>query len=255
MNRVIHPSNEIRIAVVGKYIELQDAYKSIYEALTHAGAANDCRVNIVRLDSEEILAEGASAHLADVDGILIPGGFGERGIEGKVAAARYSRENDIPYFGLCLGMQIATIEFARNVCGLEKANSTEFDPDTQHPVICLLEEQKDVDEKGASMRLGTWEAVLTEGSRSRELYGCEQVNERHRHRYEFNQSYREKFAASGLLVAGTSPDGTLTEIVEIPDHPFFIASQFHPEFRSRPNKPHPLFAGFVKAALEHKKKA
>lgn len=255
VERVIHPSNEIRIAVVGKYIELQDAYKSIYEALTHAGADSDCRINIVRLDSKEILSDGAAAHLSNVHGILIPGGFGERGIEGKVAAAQYARENKIPYFGLCLGMQIATIEFARNVCGLENANSTEFDSDTPHPVICLLEEQKNIDEKGASMRLGTWETLLTKGSHSRELYGSDQVNERHRHRYEFNQNYRKQFEGAGLLVAGTSPDGTLTEIIEIPDHPFFIASQFHPEFRSRPNKPHPLFDGFVKAALAYQQKA
>jgi len=180
--------------------------------------------------------------------------LGERGIEGKVATAHYARENGIPYFGLCLGMQIATIEFARNVCGLEKANSTEFDPDTPHPVICLLEEQKAVDEKGGSMRLGTWEALLTEGSRSRDLYGSDSVNERHRHRYEFNQDYRQQMEEAGLLIAGTSPDGTLAEIIEIPDHPFFLATQFHPEFRSRPNKPHPLFAGFVKAALECQKK-
>lgn len=250
LDRVIHPSNEIRIAVVGKYIELQDAYKSIYEALTHAGAANDCRVNIIRLDSAEIVNDGAKAHLADIHGLLIPGGFGERGIEGKVAASQYARENGIPYFGLCLGMQIATIDFARNVCGLEKANSTEFDPDTPHPVICLLEEQRDVDEKGASMRLGTWETLLAEGSRSRELYGSDKVNERHRHRYEFNQGYREKLESAGLLISGTSPDGNLAEIVEIPGHPFFVATQFHPEFCSRPNKPHPLFAGFVKAALD-----
>ncbi|NOY00235.1 MAG: CTP synthase [Verrucomicrobia bacterium] len=255
VNRIIHPSNEIRIAVVGKYIELQDAYKSIYEALTHAGASNDCRVSIVRLDSKEIVADGAAAHLSDLHGILIPGGFGERGIEGKVAAAQYARENNIPYFGLCLGMQIATIEFARNVCGLENANSSEFDPDTPHPVICLLEEQKDVDEKGGSMRLGTWETLLTKGSRSQELYGSDKVNERHRHRYEFNQDYRQQMEEAGLLIAGTSPDGTLTEIIELPEHPFFVASQFHPEFRSRPNKPHPLFAGFVKAGLECAKKA
>lgn len=254
VDRVIHPSNEIQIAVVGKYIELQDAYKSIYEALTHSGAANDCRVNIKRLDSKEIAADGAVAHLADIHGLVIPGGFGERGIEGKVAAAQYARENGIPYFGLCLGMQIATIEFARNVCGLEKANSTEFDPDTPHPVICLLEEQKDVDEKGASMRLGTWQALLTEGSLCRELYGSDSVNERHRHRYEFNQDYRQQMEKAGLLISGTSPDGTLAEIIEIPDHPFFLATQFHPEFRSRPINPHPLFTGFVKAALECGKK-
>ncbi|MCB1078067.1 MAG: gamma-glutamyl-gamma-aminobutyrate hydrolase family protein, partial [Verrucomicrobiae bacterium] len=193
--------------------------------------------------------DGAAKHLSGLDGILIPGGFGDRGIEGKIAAARYARENDIPYFGLCLGMQIATIEFARNVCGLEKANSVEFDPNTPDPVICLLEEQKDVTDKGASMRLGTWETHLAEGSRARDLYGKPSVNERHRHRYEFNDHYKAQFRDAGLIVSGTSPDGTLAEIVEIPSHPFFLAVQFHPEFQSRPRQPHPLFKGFVAAAM------
>ncbi|MBL9155117.1 MAG: CTP synthase [Verrucomicrobiales bacterium] len=250
VERIIHPTHHTRIAVVGKYIELQDAYKSIYESLTHAGAANDCRVEIEKIDAEEIERDGAEAHLAGMDGILIPGGFGERGIEGKIAAARYAREQGIPYFGLCLGMQIATIEFARHVCGLEKANSVEFDPDTPDPVICLLEEQRDVTDKGASMRLGTWETRLAEGSRARELYGKASVNERHRHRYEFNDAYKARFREAGLLVSGTSPDGTLAEIVEIPDHPFFLAVQFHPEFQSRPRQPHALFRGFVAASLE-----
>ncbi len=250
VDRIINPAHRVKIAVVGKYIELQDAYKSIYESLTHAGAANDCGVDIVRVDAEDIEAGGAAAHLSGVDGVLIPGGFGDRGIEGKILAAQYARESGIPYFGLCLGMQIATIEFARDVCGLEGANSVEFDPGTPHPVICLLEEQKDVTEKGASMRLGTWEARLREGSRARELYGKESVNERHRHRYEFNDQYKEQLESAGLMVSGTSPDGTLAEIVEIPDHPFFLAVQFHPEFQSKPRKPHPLFKGFIAAALE-----
>ena len=250
VDRMINPSYRVKIAVVGKYIELQDAYKSIYESLTHAGAANDCGVEIVRVDAEDIEQSGAEKSLAGVDGVLIPGGFGDRGIEGKILAAKYARENSIPYFGLCLGMQIATFEFARDVCGLEGANSTEFDPDTPHPVICLLEEQKEVTDKGASMRLGTWEAKLRDGSRARELYGADSVNERHRHRYEFNDTYKEQLESAGLIVSGTSPDGALAEIVEIADHPFFLAVQFHPEFQSKPRQPHPLFRGFVAAVLE-----
>ena len=253
VDRVINPTDDITVAVVGKYIELQDAYKSIYEGLTHAGAAHDCRIRIKKVDSGEIEKEGAELILDGVDGILIPGGFGERGIEGKVAAAEYARTKGIPYFGLCLGMQIATIEYARNVCGLTGANSTEFDPKSPHPVICLLDEQKDIQDKGASMRLGTWICKLKEGSRSRELYGKDSIDERHRHRFEFNANYREKLEAGGLTIAGTSPDGSLVEIVEIADHPFYVAVQFHPEFLSKPNKPHPLFSGFVGASLAHAK--
>ncbi|MCB1230924.1 MAG: CTP synthase [Verrucomicrobiae bacterium] len=249
VDRIINPAYQVKIAVVGKYIELQDAYKSIYESLTHAGASNDCGVQIVRIDAEDIEKYGPEKYLSEVDGILIPGGFGDRGIEGKILSAQYARENRVPYFGLCLGMQIATIEFARNVCHLNRANSIEFDPDTPHPVICLLEEQKEVTEKGASMRLGTWEAKLREGSLARSLYGRDSVNERHRHRYEFNDAYKEQLETAGLLVSGTSPDGTLAEIVEIPGHPFFLAVQFHPEFQSKPRQPHPLFKGFVAAAL------
>ncbi|NNE93975.1 MAG: CTP synthase [Verrucomicrobiales bacterium] len=255
VDRIVNPTHKIKVAVVGKYIELQDAYKSIYEALTHAGAANDCEVDVERIDSEKIDSDGAEKYLSDVDGILIPGGFGDRGIEGKVAAAKYARENSIPYFGLCLGMQIATIEFARHVCGLERANSIEFDEDTPHPVICLLEEQKDVTEKGASMRLGTWEANLKAGSRAHDLYGADAVSERHRHRYEFNQDYREQMESAGFLISGTSPDGTLCEIIEIPAHPFYLAVQFHPEFQSKPTAPHPLFKGFVKASLIRRNEA
>lgn len=252
VDRIIHPTHRARIAVVGKYIELQDAYKSIYESLTHAGAANDCGIDLIKVDAEDIERDGAATHLASMDGILIPGGFGERGIEGKIAAAKYARESSIPYLGLCLGMQIATIEFARHVCGLARANSVEFDPSTPHPVICLLEEQKDVTDKGASMRLGTWETHLTAGSRARDLYGRESVNERHRHRYEFNEQYKAQFEQAGLRISGTSPDGALAEIVEIPTHPFFLAVQFHPEFQSKPQQPHPLFKGFVAAAMSRK---
>jgi CTP synthase len=251
VQRVVHPRHELNIGVVGKYIELQDAYKSIYEALTHAGAANNCRVVVSRVDAEDIERDGAQAYLADVHGVLIPGGFGDRGTEGKILAAKYARENALPYLGLCLGMHIATIDFARHVCGLKDANSTEFDSATPHPVICLLDEQKAVVEKGASMRLGTYPCQLTEGSLTRKLYGQDEIGERHRHRFEFNSNYREQMEEAGLLIAGISPDGTLAEIIEIPDHPFFVAVQFHPEFLSKPTKPHPLFSGFIGTALEH----
>ena len=252
VDRIVNPTHTVKIGVVGKYIDLQDAYKSIYESLTHAGAANDAKVDIIRIDSGDIEAEGTEKYLKDVSAILIPGGFGDRGIEGKITAAKWARENNIPYFGICLGMQIATIEFARHACGLENAHSTEFDPTTPHPVICLLEEQKEVTNMGASMRLGTWETKLTENSRSAELYGDTTINERHRHRYEFNQNYRSQLEDAGLHLVGTSPDGTLGELVEIPGHPFFIAVQFHPEFQSKPTAAHPLFRGFVAAALENR---
>ena len=252
VDRIVNPTHTVKIGVVGKYIDLQDAYKSIYESLTHAGAANDAKVDIIRIDSGDIEAEGTEKYLKDVSAILIPGGFGDRGIEGKITAAKWARENNIPYFGICLGMQIATIEFARHACGLEHAHSTEFDPTTPHPVICLLEEQKEVTNMGASMRLGTWETKLTENSRAAELYGDTTINERHRHRYEFNQNYRSQLEDAGLHLVGTSPDGTLGELGEIPGHSFFIAVQFHPEFQSKPTAAHPLFRGFVAAALENR---
>ena len=253
VDRIVNPSHNIKVGVVGKYIDHQDAYKSIYESLTHAGAANDTHVDVVRIDSSDIEADGAEKYLSEVSGILIPGGFGDRGIEGKIAAARYARENNIPYFGICLGMQIATIEFARNACGLEHAHSTEFDEGTPHPVICLLEDQKEVNSKGGTMRLGTWETRMTAGSRSAALYGSQSVNERHRHRYELNQNYLTLYNEKGLQLVGTSPDGTLGEIIEIPEHPFYVAVQFHPEFKSKPTAPHPLFKGFIAAALENRR--
>jgi CTP synthase len=246
---IVHPSRRVKVAVVGKYVELQDAYKSIYEALCHAGGANDCGVDLEIVDAEEIEAEGAEKYLAGVAGILVPGGFGDRGTEGKIAAARYARENGIPYFGICLGMQIASIEFARNVCGLEGANSTEFDPGTPHPVIALLDEQKEVAGKGGSMRLGSWPAAINPSSKAREIYGQSEIAERHRHRYEFNNDYRERMEARGFFVSGTSPDGSLVEIIELRDHPWFVAVQFHPEFLSKPDKPHPLFREFIKASI------
>ena len=250
---VIDPSHETKIAVVGKYIELQDAYKSIYEALTHAGAANDCRVLVERIDAEDLEnVEDIEEKLDGIDGLLIPGGFGDRGTEGKINAANFARTRGIPYFGICLGMQIATIEFARNVAKLEEANSTEFDQGSPHPVICLLEEQKSVTHKGASMRLGTWVCDLKPKTRSFDLYNSSTINERHRHRFEFNSDYRERLENAGLIIAGTSPDGSLVEIIELENHPFYVGAQFHPEFLSKPNYSHPLFRGFVAAALSRR---
>jgi len=251
VERVVNPRKRIRIAVVGKYIDLQDAYKSIYESLTHAAASEDCGIDLKLIDAES-LEEGIDGDLKDVAGVLIPGGFGDRGVEGKIKAARFAREHKVPYLGLCLGMQVATIEFARNVCGLEKANSTEFDKEARDPVISLLEEQREVQNKGASLRLGTWPTKIEKGSLAEKIYGSEEVLERHRHRYEFNMKYRDRMREKGFEISGTSPDGSLAELIELRDHPYFLACQYHPEFQSRPNKPHPLFKGFIKAALAHK---
>ncbi len=249
VHRIVYPKRRVKIAVVGKYIELQDAYKSIYESLTHAGAANDCGIDLVLVDAEDLEDHGPDEHLKNSAGILVPGGFGDRGIEGKILAAKYARENDVPYLGLCLGMQIATIEFARNVCGLEGANSTEFDLKTPHPVICLLEEQKEVMDKGASMRLGLWPTQLLEGSRTHALYGRGEILERHRHRYEFNANYRSIMEDKGFVIAGISPESGLVEVIELRDSKWFIACQYHPEFQSKPNSSHPLFRGFIAASL------
>jgi CTP synthase len=251
IRKLIAPQHRVRVGVVGKYIGLQDAYKSVYEAIIHGGVANDCGVEIVQVDAEEIEKDGAEKILKGLGGILVPGGFGERGIEGKIKAAQYARENKIPYLGLCLGMQIATIEFARNVLKLEKAHSTEFDLATPHPVIALLDAQKKVTKKGGTMRLGAQPAQLALGTKAAALYGSFVVNERHRHRYEFNNAYREKFEKAGFVFSGLSPDGKLVEIIELKDHPFFVASQFHPEFLSKPHQPHPLFKGFIAAAHQH----
>ena len=249
VQRVISPKKRVRIAIVGKYIELQDAYKSIYESLTHAGAANDCGIDMVLVDAEDIEVEGAEKYLQGVAGVLVPGGFGDRGVEGKIKAARYARESRTPFLGLCLGMQVATIEFARNACGLEGANSTEFDPDTKHPVIAILEEQKDVTDKGGSMRLGTWQTKFLEGSHAHQVYGKTEASERHRHRYEFNMKYRQLLEEQGFVISGTSPDGNLVELVELKNHPWYLACQYHPEFQSKPNAPHPLFKAFITASL------
>jgi CTP synthase len=248
IRKLIAPQHRVRIGVVGKYIELQDAYKSVYEAIMHGGVANDCGVEIVKVDAEEIEREGPDRVLKSLAGILVPGGFGERGIEGKIRAAQFARESRLPYLGLCLGMQVATIEFARNVLGLAGAHSAEFNAETPHPVIALLNEQRQVTRKGGTMRLGAQPCQLLVGSNAARLYGAFVVNERHRHRYEFNNDYREQFEKAGFIISGTSPDGMLVEIIELPDHPFFMASQFHPEFRSKPHQPHPLFKGFIAAA-------
>jgi CTP synthase len=247
IRKLIAPQHRVRLGVVGKYIELQDAYKSVYEAIMHGGVANDCGVEIEKIESEEIEKFGAEKVLKGLGGVLVPGGFGERGIEGKVQAARYCREHKLPYLGLCLGMQIACVEFARHVLKLEKAHSTEFDATTPHPIICLLDEQKKVTKKGGTMRLGAQACQLVMGTKAQQLYGAFVINERHRHRYEFNNAYREKFESQGMVFSGTSPDGKLVEVIELRDHPFFMASQFHPEFLSKPNKPHPLFRGFIAA--------
>jgi CTP synthase len=250
VERVISPKKQVTIAVVGKYIDLQDAYKSIYESLTHAAASQDCGIDLKLIDAET-LQDSVDRQLQDVAGILIPGGFGERGVEGKIKAARFAREHKVPYLGLCLGMQVATIEFARNVCGLEGANSTEFDKDAKEPVISLLEEQREIRNKGASMRLGTWPTKIVKGTLAEKIYGSGEVLERHRHRYEFNMKYREKMGEKGFTISGTSPDGTLAELIELRGHPYFVGCQYHPEFQSKPNKPHPLFKGFIQACLAH----
>jgi CTP synthase len=251
VKRIISPTQRVKIAVVGKYIELQDAYKSIYEALTHAAASQDCGIDLKLVDAES-LQDRVDTQLKDVAGVLIPGGFGERGVEGKIKAARYAREHNIPFLGLCLGMQVATIEFARDVCGIAKANSTEFDPDTPDPVISLLEEQREkIHTKGATMRLGTWPTKIGKGTLAEKIYGANDVMERHRHRYEFNMKYRDRMNKKGFVISGTSPDGTLAELIELRDHPYFVGCQYHPEFQSKPNKPHPLFKGFIQACLTH----
>ncbi|MFT4585932.1 MAG: CTP synthase [Candidatus Binatia bacterium] len=247
IRKLIAPQHRVRIGVVGKYIELNDAYKSVYEAIIHGGIANDCGVEIEKIESEEIEKHGAEKILTGLGGILVPGGFGDRGIEGKVMAARYARENNLPYLGLCLGMQIACIEFARNVLRLKSANSIEFNDKTRYPVIALLDEQKKVTRKGGTMRLGAQPCKLKAGSLAAKLYGTSTVRERHRHRYEFNNKFRKQFEKAGMIFSGTSPDNKLVEMVELPGHRFYIACQFHPEFQSNPIQAHPLFEGFIAA--------
>ena len=248
VHRAKHPAGSVAIALVGKYVGLHDAYLSVAEALTHGGIENGVSVDIRWVDSEKVVPETADKLLGDVQGILVPGGFGSRGIEGKIEAIRYARENKIPFLGICLGMQLAVVEYARHVCALAGAHSSELDPTTPYPVIDLMPGQVGVTAKGGTMRLGSYPCRLAEGSLAASIYGTNEINERHRHRYEFNNDYREALTKAGLSLSGLSPDGRLVEMVELPGHPWFVAGQFHPELKSRPNRAHPLFREFIGAA-------
>jgi CTP synthase len=248
-----NPKSRVRIAMVGKYVDLIDSYKSLNEALDHGGIVNECAVEIIHVDSEQIETSGIPAEVRSADGILVPMGFGERGTEGKIRAVNYARENDIPFLGICMGMQMAVIEFARNACGLERANSVEVDPDTPHPVIDIMLEQRELADKGGTMRLGAYPCVISEGSLAHRVYGKKNISERHRHRYEFNTKFRRQLEEAGMVFSGMSPDGTLVEIVEIPSHRWFLAAQFHPELKSRPLDCHPIFKSYVKAAMGYRK--
>jgi CTP synthase len=250
VTRITKPRRKVTIGFVGKYVQLVEAYKSLNEALIHAGAANDCRVDIRHIDAELIEQNGPQAALGEVDGILVAPGFGARGTEGKIAAVRFARENKIPFFGICYGMQLAVVEFARHVCGLAGASSSEIDPQSPHPVVDLMPDQRGLTDKGATMRLGSYPCVLKAGTKVAQVYGTTELTERHRHRWEINNNYRDALEKGGLVISGLSPDGRLVETVELPNHPYFVGCQFHPEFKSRPSAPHPLFAGFVKAAAE-----
>lgn len=263
VDRITHPKHEVTIAIVGKYTNLTDSYKSLNEALYHGGIPNDCSVKLKFIDSETLSPDTCTDILTDVNGILVPGGFGSRGIEGKICAVRYARENNIPYFGICLGMQVAVIEFSRHVADISDADSSEFKDDTPHPVIYLMLEWYDektqtmqsrdeASEKGGTMRLGAYPCVLTKGTLAQQAYGVDKISERHRHRYEFNNAYKRRLEENGLVISGVSPSGDLVEIVEIADHPWFLGCQFHPEFKSKPMSPHPLFTSFIKAAKENK---
>jgi CTP synthase len=255
VRRLRNPRHTVTIGVVGKYIELQDAYKSVYESVTHAGIANNCRVSVRRIDAEHLEKKGGLALLRGLDGILVPGGFGNRGTEGKITAAKFAREKKVPYFGLCLGLQIAVIEFARHVLGLPHANSMEFKSRTPDPVIALMDEQRNVVAKGGTMRLGAYECRLKPGTLARKAYGASTVSERHRHRYEVNNDYLKRLEAAGMIISGWNPKRGLVEIAELRDHPWFLGVQCHPEFHSKPDKPHPLFAAFIAAAIRHQKAA
>ena len=253
VDRVDNLKENVKIALVGKYVELHDAYISVVESLKHAGYKHNSKITIDWIQSEDVTEENVNDYLKDADGILVPGGFGDRGVEGKITAIKYARENKVPFFGICLGMQLAAVEFARNVCGLTGAHSSELDPNTPYPIINLLPDQEDVVEMGGTLRLGSYPCTLAEGSVAHKEYGEINIIERHRHRYEFNNFYRERLTDKGLVLSGVSPDGRLVEIVELPEHPWFVAGQFHPEFKSRPEKAHPLFAGFIRASLENRK--
>ena len=254
VSRLIHPNNKVTISLVGKYVALHDAYLSVAEALKHAGIANHAEVNIRWIDAEKLTSENIEEFLHDTDGILVPGGFGPRGTEGKILAIRYAREKNIPYLGICLGMQLAIIEFARNVIGIKDAASIELEPDTKNPVIALMPEQNGVVNIGGTLRLGAYPCVLKEGTRAAKLYGKLDISERHRHRYEVNNDYREKLIENGMILSGLSPDGRIVEMIELKDHPYFVATQAHPEFKSRPDDPHPLFYGLIEAALKREEK-
>ena len=253
VDRVDNLKENVKIALVGKYVELHDAYISVVESLKHAGYKHNSKITIDWIQSEDVTEENVNDYLKDADGILVPGGFGDRGVEGKITAIKYARENKVPFFGICLGMQLAAVEFARNVCGLTGAHSSELDPNTPYPIINLLPDQENVVEMGGTLRLGSYPCTLAEGSVAHKEYGEINITERHRHRYEFNNFYRERLTDKGLVLSGVSPDGRLVEIVELPEHPWFVAGQFHPEFKSRPEKAHPLFAGFIRASLENRK--
>lgn len=250
VSRIKNLKGQVNIALVGKYVELHDAYISVVESLTHGGLANGTKVNIKWVNAMEVTRESSAEIFKNVDGILVPGGFGDRGVEGKIEAIRFARENNKPFLGICLGMQTAVIEFARNVLGYEGANSSEIDPETAYPVIDLMPEQKDIEDLGGTMRLGVYPCKLDQNSNSHNEYNSELIYERHRHRYEFNNEFRKEITEAGMKIVGTSPDGRLVEIVEIENHPWFVAAQFHPELKSRPNRPHPLFVGFIKASIK-----
>jgi CTP synthase len=254
IDRANNLQHRVKIAIVGKYVQLHDAYLSVSESLKHAGYAANSDIDIRWVNSEYLCEENLLEELGEVDGILVPGGFGGRGIEGKIMAARYARENKIPYFGICLGMQIAVIEFARNVCGLDGANSVEWEETTKHPVIHLMPDQSGVVNMGGTLRLGNWPCKLMDGTKTKEVYKADSVLERHRHRYEVNNKYRQTMEEHGAIFSGLSPDDYLVEITELKNHPWFVGCQFHPEFKSRPNRAHPLFAGFVQAAVDNKSK-
>ena len=254
VRKIKNPSGSVVVGFVGKYVQLVESYKSLNEALVHGGLANDVAVEIRHIDSEDIQEQGCEEILGDVEAILVAPGFGARGSEGKIAAVKFARENGVPFFGICLGMQLAVVEFARHVCGLANANSSELADNLEHPVVDLMPEQRGVTEKGATMRLGAYPCVLSEGSHARGAYGSREISERHRHRYEVNNDYRDALTENGMVLSGLSPDGKLVEVVEIPSHPYFVACQFHPEFKSRPLAPHPLFARFIEAALAYQAK-
>ena len=255
IKKVGSQKNEITIGIVGKYVNMQDSYKSLHESLIHAAIANSCKVNLQYIDSEEVEKKGPQAILKGVDGILIPGGFGGRGVEGKITSIKYARENKIPFFGICLGMQVAIIEIARDLCGMKHANSSEFDPESPNPVVHIMEAQRSVNAKGGTMRLGAYPCAVKKGTKAYAVYGMAEISERHRHRFEVNNMFRPELEKAGVEFSGLSPDGSLVEIMELKGHPWFVACQFHPEFKSRPMEPHPLFKGFIKAVISHKLQA